>query len=124
MRVRYSHLWRGVEQRSTHYRLFTPLRAAITGASRFFRVRGRDVPRMRVRKVLMIALGAVPPATAAAFQEIPVRTTTVLASTDAGALRSVSAVRPLSDGRALVNDGTSKRLILFRCGSKRTPHGG
>ena len=36
-----------------------------------------------------------------------------MAATDSGALWSAAGIRPLSDGRVLVNDATRRRLVLF-----------
>ena len=43
---------------------------------------------------------------------VPVRVVSAPISTDSGAFRAITSIRPLSDGRVLVHDGTLRRLVL------------
>ena len=49
----------------------------------------------------------------AAQRPVPLRALTAAVGTDSALLRSVTSINPLSDGRVLVNDMVSRRVLLF-----------
>ena len=66
--------------------------------------------------VVGVGLAFVAPASAQQMQStasIPLRKLENIVGTDSGVLKSVGAIRALSGGRVLVNDGIARRLFMF-----------
>jgi hypothetical protein len=66
-----------------------------------------------VRRFVAFAAALLCSVGALAQKPIPVRTLSSTVATDSGVLRYLENVRPLSNGRVLVNDRIRQRLILF-----------
>lgn len=74
----------------------------------------------RTFRACVVAVFGVSVASARAQQaNIPLRSVRISASADSGHLQSVSQMRVLSDGRAIVNDPVGLRLVLLDASLKR-----
>src|SRR5579862_4706649 len=76
------------------------------------------LPMVEHAPVVVAATQPPRPASTPPQDSIPVRRVILTAESDSGVLGAVLGVRPLADGRALVNDFGMHRLLMFESNMK------